>query len=520
MPRLVILHPHGQGRGETGGLTVLHVTSLAFLLGRRGWDVEAADLLDPRLSDLVQTADLVLVQMLADPEVEAAIRWRRRLGLPTVYEIIDNVLAVTDWASRSHRWASPLVRQSLMFHASIADALQVPTPGLAEMFSGLNERVFHFDPYTPLPERLPAKPGGFVLGWAGTQTYAEEMRAIAPAVTAFCARHPDVTFAYMGAERVFRESYGGIAPERTVVHPFGEQAEYLEFVRGLHVGLVPRRPSAFNAVRTDWKFAILAANGTAGVIEDGPAHRPHRERARLYRTPAELEALLEELYADPEQVSRLARSARAWALAERNADVLADQREQAYRPLLAPQPPDVAPPPAADPAPSARLAELLRLDPGQALEGARELAAGHPAYEQAHLLVARSLARLGRDEEALAYVEELVPSPVFADCFADVQVRCARRSRRRDADRFARRIDSPFKRARLTATGSVLDCARAVLEHQPYDHFALAGAIRLLGREDPGSPELEELFERASYVAPEDVPADRRPARLAGYLPG
>jgi hypothetical protein len=59
-----------------------------------------------------------------------------------------------------------------------------------------------------------------------------------------------------------------------------------------------------------------------------------------------------------------------------------------------------------------------------------------------------------------------------------------------------------------------------VLEHNPYDHFALASTIKRLERGDPGSPRVAALYERWCMVAPEDVPADRRPARLAPFLPG
>jgi hypothetical protein len=58
-----------------------------------------------------------------------------------------------------------------------------------------------------------------------------------------------------------------------------------------------------------------------------------------------------------------------------------------------------------------------------------------------------------------------------------------------------------------------------VLEHNPYDHFALASTIRRIERDDADAPELGELYERLCMVAPEDVPADRRPARLEPFLP-
>jgi tetratricopeptide (TPR) repeat protein len=518
VPRLVILHPHGQG-GEDESLKFLHVTSLAQLLALRGWDVVTGDILDPRLDRLVASAHVVLVQMLPDAEVEAIIRTRRERGLPTVYEIVDNFLAISDWGGDAHPLRSPLRRQAILLGATRADALQVYSHGLAEVFAGVNPRIIRFDPYSPLPDDVPPKPPGFVLGWAGTATNAADLAAVAPAITAFCHRHPDATFAYMGNQDVFRAHFGAIRPAQADVHPFSEHAKYRAFVGGLHVGLVPRLPTAFNAARTDWKFATYAAYGAAAVLEDAPAHRPHRERARLFRTADELHAVLEELHADPAFVARLGRTARDWVLATRSEKALADQRDAAYRALLhtggAPSA-SPAPPPSG---PAAHLAAAHRLPPADALASARELVDRDPAYEQAHLLVAVSLERLGRHEEALTYVERLAPSPLFSDSFAEVQVRCARSARPHAAAGHLRRIASAYRRARLAAGGGVLERARAVLEHQPYDHFALAAAIRLIERDQPDSPELAELYERASLVDPEEVPGEQRPARLAGFLP-
>ncbi len=140
MPRLLILHPPDQG-GEDAGLVVLHVTSLAMLLERRGWTVEATDLRDPRLATLATAADLVLVQMLPGSEIEAIIRLRRRLGRPTVFEIVDNFLAISEWARPSHWMRSPLNRQHVLLHAREADAVQAYSAGLAELIAGINPRV-------------------------------------------------------------------------------------------------------------------------------------------------------------------------------------------------------------------------------------------------------------------------------------------------------------------------------------------------------------------------------------------
>jgi hypothetical protein len=159
------------------------------------------------------------------------------------------------------------------------------------------------------------------------------------------------------------------------------------------------------------------------------------------------------------------------------------------------------------------------LPPPEAADAAARIVAEHPRYEQAHLLRARSLERLGRHEEALRRLARLEPSPIYADLFREIQARCARRASPADVGRHINRIASPFRRARLRKEGSVLERGRAILEHQPYDHFALASTIKLLEAADPNAAELDALYERACLVAPEQVPPERRPARLAPFLP-
>lgn len=521
MPQLVILH-HAELGGENRGLRVQHVDTLADLLRSRGWSVDATDPLDPRLAPATLSADLLLVQMLDGPEVEGIVRARRDRGLPTVFEITDNFLAMSDWAPSTHLLLSPLIRQNILFHASLCDALQVYAPGLSELFADVNDHVLTFDPYVPIPDEVPAKPPGFVLGWGGTRSHEPDLASVAPAVVAFSARHPDVTLAYMGAADVFERQFGAIAPAQTSVRPFGDHDAYLDFVGGLHVGLGPLRPSPFNAARTDTRFGTYAAFGVAAVLQDGPVYGVHRNRARLFRTAADLEAILYGLHESPAAVADLAATGRAWAIEARSADVLADQRDRAYRSVLRRGRPARPGARAGEPAATgdrAALKAAIALPPAEALEAAEQIVAEHPAYEQAQLLLAQSLRRLGREADALELVGRLKPSPVFADLFSELQARCARVVAPADAACYVRRIGSPVRRARLRDEGSVLQRSRTILEHQPYDHFALASTIKLVEAGDPHAEELDVLYERACLVAPDDVPSSRRPPRLVPFLP-
>jgi tetratricopeptide (TPR) repeat protein len=514
-PRLAVLHPADLA-GENAGLYWLHVTSLVELLEPLGWRVEAHSVLDPGFAPAALEADVAVVQMLPNPEAEGVILSRRDLGLPTVYEITDNVLGVGDWLPPSHAARSPLVRQSMLYHAHLADALQMLVPALADLFASVNPRRVVLSPHTPFPAAVPPKPPGFVFGWSGSRSHAESLAAAAPAVVELCRRHPEATFAFMGDRALFDDLFAAIPEAQRQIHPFSERDAQARFVGGLHVGIAPMVDTPFNATRSDTRVGLFAGHGVAAVLQDAPPHRRHRDHARIYRTTGELLDVLEELFDDRAQVESLARAGRDWMERERSPAALAAERAGAYRALIGSRPRASSSPP--QPAGAhdlaSRFVRARAAAPEERLELCRELVGDHPEYDQAHLLAARTLERLGRHEEALAYAEAVRPSPVYADLFTELKARVdpARRLEH------AAMIRSPFRRARF-ATGRPAERAAAVLAHNPYDHFALAGTIRRLERDDPAAPELDDLYARAAMVAPEIVPPARRPPLLEPFLP-
>lgn len=484
--------------------------------------MDARSLADPGFAQTALGSDLAVLQMLGAAEAEAVIRLRRQHGRPTVFEVTDNPVGVGGWLPSAHIAHSPLARQAIVYHAHLSDALQMLVPALAQLFAAVNPTRIVLSPYVPIPAEPPRKPEGLVVGWSGSRSHRESLAAAAPAVIEFCRRHADVTFAFMGHRGMFDELFGAIAPDQVWVEPFSRQPEHLRFISRLHVGIAPMAPSPFNATRSDTRVCIYAGSGVVPVLEDAPAHRPHSDHARLYQTTTELLDALEELHTDRGRLDALARRAREWAVRERSAPVLARQRDDAYRSLLAAAadaPPAWATAPPDTRGLGDRLATAYACPPEDALAICQELVLEAPAYDQAHLLMLTSLEKLGQLEDAAEHAAHLRPSPVYGDAVAECQVRIARRIRPGDERRHLAKIHSPFRRARLASDGAPAARSRAVLEHQPYDHFALASTIQRLRGEDPDSPELAELYERACLVAPSEVPADRRPARLAPFLP-
>jgi hypothetical protein len=522
--RLLLLHPANLG-GENHGVFIHHVASMQWLLSPEGgWEVVALDPFHPALPEAAATSDLVVVHMLPNREVEALVRLRRARGLPTVFEISDNFLGLGDWLPARHGLRSPLVRQNILLHASLCDALQVYAPGLEELFRRVNARIAVFDPYVPIADTVTRTSDELVVGWGGTTSHEHDLARVASAITEFCRRHADVVFAFMGDPAMFARLFADIPARQARVRPFGDHESYLGFVRELHVGLAPLADSSFNGARADTKFATYAACGAAPVLESAPVYRAHADHALLFRTTTELGEILEALHADRARVADLARRAHAWVTENRGAARLRAQREAFYRSLLPVGGPRSHRPPMIGSAPpaAARLTAVSVKDrPEEALAIASGAAREHPAYAQAHWIVACSLQALGRHREALDYLQATPWPPLYDELVAQMLVRLARRVRPGDVGRHVARITSPLVHLRLQYRDKKdLDAFhRAVLEHHPYDYFALSAVIRRLLRADPGSPELAGLFERLCLLAPETVARERRPPRLAPFLP-
>lgn len=521
--RLAVLYPDDLS-GENAGLYGLHVRSLIELLEPIGWIVEPRSVLDPDFATAALEADVVVMQMLVDPEAEGVILRRRELGRPTVYEITDNVLGVGEWLPHQHGARSPLMRQNVAYHAYLSDALQMLVPALVDLFAPINPRTILLQPRTPFPAEVPPKPPGFVFGWGGSRSHSESLAAAAPAVVEFCRRRPEATFSFMGDARLFEEHFSAIPPHQRDVHPFGEWEEWLEFAGGLHVGIAPMIATPFNATRSDTRVGVYAGHGVAAVLEDAPAHKGHGEHAQIYRTADELLAILEELFDDRDQVAALSGAGREWMLRERSPAALAAERDSAYRELLAHtrgahERASAERVPESDPDLRDRLRRAQLQHPAAAVVTYREIVEEQPGYDQAHLRCLRCLEKLGRYDEVLDYASSIDPSPVYSDLFAELKARAASHVRPHERQRHVATIHSAYRRARLTEFESPAEQSRAVLEHNPYDYFALAGTIARIEREDADLPELGPLHERACMVAPDLVPAPRRPERLVPFLP-
>jgi hypothetical protein len=516
MRSLLIVHP-SRLTGENYGVRVQHIETMQTLLDGHGWVVNALDPFHPAFAAAALSSDVVVVHMLPHREIESLIRFRRERGMPTVFEISDNFLAIGSWLPPRHLLRSPLVRQNLLYYAATSDAVQVYSTGLAALAAQVNPNVITLDPYVEI-QPLRAKPPGFVFGWGGTTSHERDLAPIAPVIRAFCSRHADAVFAFMGDAAMFARLFESLPAGQARVQPFGSYDAYLDFVRSLRVGLAPLAVSSFNEARTDTKFVTYAACGTVALLQDAPAHAAHRGRALFFRTPEELLELLESLHSGMPN-DDVASRAYAWVTRERSAEPLREQRIRAYERFAPPQAAGDAQrvEPITDYALQTAAASQRQV--ADVLDDILPIAHAHREYIPAQMLAARALAAAGRAAEALDLLDRADVPPLYTDSVAELQLHLVRNVRPAERERYIERIASPLAllRIRHHETADRLAFYRAVLAQQPYDYFALSAAIRLLGS-DGDADELHALYERAALVAPELVPAAEQPEHLRRFL--
>jgi uncharacterized protein (TIGR03032 family) len=384
--------------------------------------VADCDLQHRLLPALAEAAD-VLVLAGFDWDMFPLLERRRAAGRVSVFEANDYYYDLQPWNPLSARWLDRALQDSFGQGLTVADAVQTSTPELARRWRERTTRpvAVFVNQLTDVPPLAPPRAGPLTIGWGGSPGHFADWFHIAPFLERWLQAHPDVHLAVMSHE--FARPFVSLPPERYRFTPFGSLAEYLEFVRGLDIGLAPLLPSAYNRCRSDVKFLEYASQGVAGIYADLEPYRGcvvHGQTGLLYRTPEDLLAALDLLAGDAALRQRLRQQAHAYVAAQRRLEDHAGERLAFYRGLLAgparghtlgdevlaaavrdgrylqlrPQPPEAALR-AALAAPASRASV-------QALE---RLVQEHPAYLGALQHLGRSLNDLREPAAALGYLE-------------------------------------------------------------------------------------------------------------------
>lgn len=341
MPRCVFLsHPQPRDSGD-----YLHRVTLPARALARHWQVDDVQTTHPSFIQHAMSADLLLVQMVADPVIAQLMEQRRLRGLPTVYEISDDFRHFPASLPGHGFYARAEVQALIEKLAGMADLLQFSSHGLRTAYGHLNPRTLlapnhleRVDVLVPQPG-VPGRP--LVLGWAGSAGHLDDARQLARMLSGWVRSRRSA-----GPRRPFVIRIMASAPIVAVFRAAGLKVQakgpgsfeqYLRFLGGLDIGFAVIADDPFSQGRSDGKFIEMASRGTVCVASQCGeyAHTvDHGRTGFLFGCQHELWAVLDALMAQPERLQQVRQAANAYVAQHRVHELASPSRHEAYAQLL------------------------------------------------------------------------------------------------------------------------------------------------------------------------------------------
>lgn len=329
-----------------------------------------------KLPQILEGADVLVVNGVCSADLLGVIEQRRRAGRTTVFEINDDVQEIQDDNPLAGFFRRPENVRLFRRLAKQANAVQYSVPELERLYGSLNPQGRVFVNQLAAAPPLPAlrTEGPVRVGWGGSAGHYEDMAEVAPALVRFVRQEPRVTLELMCSDRIWN-LFEALPAERKRRTPVGSLEQYYEFVSRLDIGIAPNRDRGFNRARSDVKFLEYAAFGAVAVVArlvPYLASVKHGENGFYFEGSSGLLQVLGALVNDSAERQRVRERAHAYVSQHRLQSAHAAERLQFYAELQPSAPSGSEP---------QRLFEAL-----SALEGAevlgRHLTLAHTRYEE------------------------------------------------------------------------------------------------------------------------------------------
>lgn len=234
-----------------------------------------------------QSPDLLVLSRCTSPLGADWTRLARAAGIPVIFHIDDDLLAVPAslGASKFKAYNSPERLQALRDNIEGSDLLYVSTAELAKRFHehGIRAPIVAGDVYCAVAMdeigALTAPATGPVIGYMGTAGHAADLAMIMPAVCEVMECVSGLQFEVFGTIKMPSEldRFGSRVRH---IPPVPDYAHFLPFLRSLGwwVGLAPLEDNIFNRCKADTKWVEYSLAGMAVVASDLPVY--HRACAQ------------------------------------------------------------------------------------------------------------------------------------------------------------------------------------------------------------------------------------------------
>jgi tetratricopeptide (TPR) repeat protein len=285
--------------GKTGKATVITISTIS-----------------PWFETLCMSADVLILHLLSEHDLLPVMEERKRRGRPTIYELSDNITALHEGVA-IRGWFSDPVNLALAFqYMRMADALQVTSSGLAEQFRPNNSRIVIFENQMATLGMVGRQVSDrVILGWAGSSGHRQDIEAVSDVIAQVMRACPQVDFAYMGDETIYRILSVALPAGRITYTPPGILDEYLNFLQKLDIGIAPLQDNPYNRCRSDIKFLEYASRGVVPVLSSLTPYKAsvqNGETGFLYESQQQLLSILSMLACDTDLRARVSQAAYAY----------------------------------------------------------------------------------------------------------------------------------------------------------------------------------------------------------------
>lgn len=215
--------------------------------------------------------DIIVFSRYSGPAAAELLDWAVSEGIPTVYQIDDDLLAVP----------RTLGERKFAYHndPQRLETVRTLLTGVDLVYASterLRDRLLGYYPDIPVVAgaincsgriiRPPADEPARIIGYMASTDHAPNLEMILPAVVETMDRHPQISFEFFGS-----------IPIPTDLERFGDRvrrlppvSDYEEFLdqfaaRNWHIGLCPLTPTEFNLTKSNNKWVEYTSAGVAVV---------------------------------------------------------------------------------------------------------------------------------------------------------------------------------------------------------------------------------------------------------------
>jgi len=294
-------------------------------------------IISPHLKEFCLCADVLVLHLTWEPDLLPIVSERIEIGLPTVFEISDNFMALPQNITHELSFSNPLSLATTFQLIQLSDAIQGVSQILLERFSFLHDKRVVFENQIMSLGSCPKAIGKEIsIGWGGSMGHTEDLKWIAPTIKELCDNHDQVNFHFMGNNKQFVEVFGPDENDRYSYTKPGSLTEYLNFLETLDIGIAPLMASPFNICRSDVKFIEYASRGVVPVLSDIDPYKNHAKNginSFLFDSPESLKNILEMLINDVSFLQTVKNNAYKQIKNERMEDNHAVRRISFYKKL-------------------------------------------------------------------------------------------------------------------------------------------------------------------------------------------